>query len=144
VNFNSILLTFSMIHYRSLRIALKDYQYKFSRHQLLRKWKRASPTEWVFHCLSSIAIKTINNNEPYHLNQLLHGSLYVTRRKPSMGNFYDNSKGKVSKQKLNCKLKCIRKVKFDWLRLNINDNRLRILLKDTFFTLQNSHDEASR
>jgi len=60
-----------------------------------------------------------------------------------MGNFYDNSKGKVGKQKLNCNLKCMEKIKFDWLRLDINENRLRILLKETFFTYQNSHDEAT-
>jgi len=55
----------------------------------------------------------------------------------------DNSEGKVGKQKINCKLKCMKNIKFDWLRIDINDNRLRILLKDTFFTYQDSHDKAT-
>jgi len=58
-----------------------------------------------------------------------------------MGNFYGNSKGKVGKQKINCKLKCMEKIKFDWLGIDINNKRLCILLKETFFTYQNSHDE---
>jgi len=111
-------------HYCPLRIALKDYQYKFSKHQLLRMCKRASLTEWVQYNLASIAIKTVNNKEPYHLNQFLHESLYVTRRKPSMGNFYDNSEGKVGKEKINCKLKCMEQIKFDWLGIGLTSTTI--------------------
>jgi len=52
-----------------------------------------------------------------------------------------NSNGKIGKQKLNCKLKCIDCIEFDWLEVDLDDNRLRILLKDTFFSYR-LHDEV--
>jgi len=67
----------------------------------------------VKYCLALIAIKTVNKKEPYQLNKLLQESLYVTRRKPAIGNFHDNSKGKVGKQKINCKLNA-------WTKSNSN------------------------
>jgi len=69
----------------------------------------------------------MNNKEPHYLISILQGTFYSTQRRPHFGNLYDNSNFKIGRQKLNCKLKCI---EFDWL----NDNRPRILLKDTFFS----------
>jgi len=63
-------------------------------------------------------------------------TFYTTRRRPRNGNFYDNSNGKVGKQKLNYKLTCMDCIKFDWLEVNRDDNRVRILLKDTFFSFR--------
>jgi len=53
-----------------------------------------------------------------------------------IGNFYDNSKGKIGKQNLNCNLKRMANIRFDWLEIDINDDRLRILLNGTFFSYQ--------
>jgi len=59
-----------------------------------------------------------------------------------MDNFYDNSRGNVGKQEINCKLKCMDNIKFDRLGADLNDNRLLILLKDTFFTYHKSKDKS--
>jgi len=59
---------------------------------------------------------------------------YITRRGLHNGNFYNNSNCKIGKQKLNCKLKCIYLIKFAWLEMDLSESRLRILLKDTFFS----------
>jgi len=81
-----------------------------------------------------MAIKIMNNKVPHYLFSILQETFYSARRRPRIGNFYDNSNGKIGRQKLNCKLKCMDSIKFDWLEVDLNDNRLRILLKDTFFS----------
>jgi len=122
------------VHYRPLRISLKDHRYRLSRPQLLKICKRASPSEWVKYSLALRAIKIMNNKEPHYLFSILQETFYSTRRRPRIGNFYDTFNGKIGRQKLNCKLKCMDSIKFDWLEVDLNDNRLRILLKNTFFS----------
>jgi len=65
---------------------------------------------------------------------------YSARRIPRIGNFYDNSNGKIGRQKLNSKLECMDGIKFDWFEVDLNDNRLWILLKDTFFSYLLPHE----
>jgi len=86
-------------HYRPLRIAMKDYNYRLAKKDLLKSCNRSSPMEWARYSLASIAIKTLTNREPFHLYNSLSKSLYTTRRKPSIGLFffYDKSKGKIGK-----------------------------------------------
>jgi len=86
------------------------------------------------YSLTSMAIKIMNNIEPHDLVSILHETFYSTRRRPRIDNFCDNSNGKIGRQKLKCKLKSMDGIKFDWLEVDLNVNRLRILLKDTFFS----------
>jgi len=86
--------------------------------------------------LTPIPPQTLNNKEPHNLFSILQETFYSTRRRPQNGNFYDNSNGKIGKQKLDCKLKCMNCIKFDRLEVDFNDNRLRMLLMDTFFSYQ--------
>jgi len=81
-----------------------------------------------------MAIKIMNNKVPHYLFSILQETFYSTRRRPRIRNFYDNSNGKIGRQKLNCKLKCMEGIKFDWLEMDLNDNRLQILHKDTIFS----------
>jgi len=50
--------------------------------------------------------------------------MYFTRRKPSIGLFYNNSRGKIGRQKFNNKLVCIRKIAEGWIDKEINKDRL--------------------
>lgn len=58
-------------HYRPLRKALKDYTYKNSRVDLSNICRRATPSEWFKYTVSSLAIKTITQREPFFLYSYL-------------------------------------------------------------------------
>jgi len=90
-------------------------------------WNRASQAEWSNSCLTSIAIKTVHKNEPLYLYQSLIKAFYTL----SIGNFYDNSKGKIGRQKLNYKLTFMDQMDFHWLHKPLTDE---ILLNETIFS----------
>jgi len=60
-------------------------------------------------------MKTVNDCEPFYLCQTLGETIFTTRREPSIGIFYNNSKGKIGRQKLSNKLKFMDYIKFDYL-----------------------------
>jgi len=57
----------------------------------------------------------------------------MTRRKSLIGNFFDNSKGKIGKQKLGNRLKFMAKINWDWIDTTMTKDRLRVRLKNTYF-----------
>lgn len=120
-------------HYRPLRIALKDYSYKHSRVDLSNICQRATPSEWYKYSIASLVIKTIANREPFYLYHYLAQTIYTTRRKPLIGLFYDNSKGKIGRQKINNKLVCMRTISKGWIDINYSKDSLRTMLKRSFF-----------
>jgi len=63
-------------------------------------------------------------------------------RKPLIGRFYDNSKGKMGRQRLCNKLKYMDDIKFDWIGQEFSDDRLRINLKKTFFSYDSSSNST--
>jgi len=60
-------------------------------------------------------------------------TIYNTRRKPLIGRVFDNSKGKIGKQLLENRLNLMDAVKFDWISVEMTDDRLRKFLNQTFF-----------
>jgi len=60
-------------------------------------------------------MSTIAKREPFYLYSTLMETIYTTRRKTQIAMFYDNSQGKIGRQKLNNKLKFTTQVKEPWL-----------------------------
>lgn len=120
-------------HYRPLRIARYDYGHRLSKSELSKSCERATPMEWVRYLLASQVIKIVTNREPFYLYNDIIKNIYTTRRKPLIGNFFDNSKGKIGKQKLGNRLKFMAKINWDWIDTAMTKDRLRIRLKDTYF-----------
>jgi len=120
-------------HYKGLRIAAKDFKKKQSRSLLDKECKRATPTQWGNYAVASLVIKTLKNNEPKFLKDSITTTLYTTRRKPLIGRFYNNAKGKIGKQALHNRLEMMDLVDFDWIGQDLSDDRIRTYLKRTFF-----------
>jgi len=100
--------------------------------------------EWVRYLLASQVIKIVTNREPFYLYNDIKKNIYTTGRKPLIGNFFDNSKGKIGKQKLGNRLKFMTKINWDWTDTAMTKDRLRVRLKDTYFgyrTRGNDDDE---
>jgi len=120
-------------HYKGLRIATRDFKTKKSRPLLDKECKRATPTQWGSYAVASLVIKTLKNNEPKFLKDSITSTLYTTRRKPLIGRFYNNAKGKTGKQALHNRLEMMDRLDFDWIGQNLSDDRIRTYLKKTFF-----------
>jgi len=121
-------------HFRPLRIAVIDYQKALSKNELSKKCNRAKPIDWVRYSLATQAIQILAKREPFYLYENLVETLYTTRRKPLMGRFFDNSKGKIGRQKLCNKMQCMDLMTTNWLGLDQSKDGIRRTLKKTFFT----------
>ncbi len=95
--------------------------------------KRGSPKQWSKYATSSLVLKILRNKKPLILYDQLQETLYTERRYPGRGRFYDNSKGKVGKQKLGNNLLFLAAIQEDWYGLDLTDDRIRTLLKYTYF-----------
>ena len=122
------------IHYKALRTAVGDHRQRINREKLDILCQRATPKQWSKYMSSSIVIKCLRNNEPAFLTNCLRSTLYTERRHPHQGKFYDNSKGKVGRQKLNNGLIHMAAIKFNWLGMDLGDAAIRNSLKRTFCT----------
>jgi len=81
----------------------------------------------------SLIIKTLKINEPKFLKDTITSTLYTTRRKPLIGKFYNNARGKIGKQALHNCLEMMDCVDFDWIGQDLSDDRIRAHLKKTYF-----------
>ena len=79
-------------------------------------------------------IKVFNNNK---LPVILHSELVKTmdteHRASHKAKFFDNSKGKVGQQQFGNNLHYMAAINDDWLDIGISNDKIRILLKKTFF-----------
>jgi len=84
--------------YRPFRLVVKDFQKILTRKELTQKCNRAKPIDWVRYSLATQTIQKMAKGEPFYLYENLV-ELNITRRKPLIGRFFDNSKGKTGSQK---------------------------------------------
>jgi hypothetical protein len=79
-------------------------------------------------------IKVIKSGQPSILHALVTETLYTERRHPGLGRFYDNSRGKVGRQKLGNNLEFFNAIRTDWLGMELGHDANRRLLKKAFFS----------
>jgi hypothetical protein len=121
------------IHYRAVRVAVRDFKRRVNREKLDLICSHASPKQWSKYAISNTIIKIIRDGIPVELYGVLKETFFEERRKPGFGHFYDNSKGKIGKQKLGNNVQFMKAVKEPWLGLDISDTSIRRILKSTFF-----------
>jgi hypothetical protein len=126
------------IHYRAVRVAVHDHKQRINREKLDLKCSRASPKQWSKYAIANTVIKVIRDRLPCELFATLHETLYEERRKPGFGHFYDNSKGKIGKQKFGNNIQFMKAIKEPWLGTELKDPSIRRILKSTFFPYFNS------
>jgi len=92
----------------------------------------AVPTVWLRY---QLIVKIFTHREPVYLYDEFVKQSFTTRRKPLKGNFFDNSKGKIGKQKLDIcnKLRLMTSIKDSRIDTDIPMDRLRKTLM-RFFT----------
>jgi len=72
---------------------------------------------------------------PQFLNTKLRETLFATRRKPLIGRFYNNARGKTGKQSLPNRLQYKECLNKEWLERTWMNDVIRMTLKKMFFNL---------
>jgi len=124
----------SAAHYKAFRVLTYNFNKKKSRHDQNKCGKRASRTEWSHYVQANFVIKTHNStNGPAYLTEKIRESLFVTRRQPRIGKFFNNARGKIGKQSLENRLKFMEAVTADWQGIDLDDSARHLLWKRSFF-----------
>jgi len=114
-------------HYRSLRIAMKDFGRRFS-HETLDKLERVRPSTWAKYAFCNLAIKTINTGMPTELAAEMMKNTYRGRRRPGRLKCFDNSLRKIGRQHPRNRLTDLNEVELD-IPSSASDDLIRIRLK---------------
>ncbi len=120
-------------HYKVIRILAGDFKGKINREKLDQWSKRASPKQGSKYAKASTVIKILKHRKPINLYNYLQETFYKERRKPGIGKFCNNSKGKIGHQKVGKNLFFMAAIQDDWYKRDLSDDQIRTLLKRTFF-----------
>jgi len=121
-------------HYKAIRIAACDHRNKINREMLDITCQRSNPKQWSKYSMASLVMKIHRDKKPKYLYETLMRTFYTERRSPGLAKFYDNSKGKIGRQRFGNNLHFLAAIQTDWLDKNMSNDAIRILLKKTFFT----------
>jgi len=129
-----ILSTVESLHYRALRLIIRDYRQKISRTIITQRTKRLPPDKWTKFAIASLFLNMYGCNEPPTLLRQMSSNTYGKNRKPGYIYSFDSSRTKVGKQ-----------ITKNWLGSAINDfsapwsdrclskDSVRIFLKKMFY-----------
>jgi len=125
------------MHYRSLRIAAKDYKRVQSR-ATLDSLGRTRPSIWAKYLTSSLIIKCFTRKMPEYLSSALDCQKYVERRKPLRPKFFSKADHRIGRQSIvNRADEYINDLDFDWDNSPSNDF-LRVHLKKFYNMTSNN------
>jgi hypothetical protein len=119
------------MHYKLLRVTVRDWKNRVSRSRL-DEIGRAKPSTWGNYAVASIIIKTLRDKVPSRLHDHLTKTMYNTRRNNGIIHFYDDSRRKVGKQAVGNRLKEIFEQLNAPLTLHESNGSIRKMLKEAF------------
>jgi len=121
------------LHYKSVRLVVKDYRRKMSRPDIDKKTGRLPPSLWAKFSLSKLFINMRINQHPRQLLADSSKNLYVKSRQPGLLFGYDDSNTKIGgQQTCNWIGKCLENIVEPWTDKFLSDDSIRVLLKRAF------------
>jgi len=90
--------TIEGLHFRALRLILRDYRQRISRDLITSQTKRLPPDKWSKFVLASLFLNAFNQNKPASLIHQLSCNFYSKRRMPGFSFAFDSSRTKIGKQ----------------------------------------------
>jgi len=121
------------IHYKALRLVVKDYKQRMSRVMIDRVTKRLPPALWMKFNAASYFLKLYYGSD----NELKASKMintYTTRRRPGLLFSYDASRSKIGRQiTRNWIGEVIGLIKEPWTGRERSKDNIRKLMKRTFY-----------
>lgn len=122
------------LHFKSLRIVTRDYRQRTSREEITRATQRLPPRLWLRFAAATTLMKIWFNNRPAKLRQNVFENTFVKRRQDGLLFGFDNSTHKIGKQVTkNWCGSVLSEVKIPWTNAVLSNDRLRTVLKSTFY-----------
>jgi len=120
-------------HFRTLRIALRDYKQKISRDIVSRMTERLPPNSWSKLALCSRIMKIWYTNTPAPLYESIFKNSFTETRKQGRLFSYDSSKTRIGKNLTrNIIGPIMAEIQVPWTNADLNRDQIRILLKKAF------------
>jgi len=127
------LKTVESLHFKTLRLVLKDYKNRISRENVSLETQRLPPDKWSKFALASLFINCYNFDQYSSLVRRLSCNFYSKRRKPGFLYAYDSAKTKMGKQVtknwIGNALSCL---VFPWSDRSLSKDAIRIALKKSY------------
>lgn len=122
------------IHFKSLRIIMRDYRQRMSREYISEKTNRLPPRLWCRFACASFLMKMWYSGYPALLKLSAFSNTYTKARYPGLIYGFDSSKTKVGKQiTKNWCGAVLEQIKVPWSNNLLSNDRIRLLLKSTFY-----------
>jgi len=123
------------LHFKTLRVVLRDYKHRISREVVSVQTQRLPPDKWSKFALSSLFINCYNSDQTSSIIQHMSSNFYSRRRKPGFIYAYDSSRTKIGKQItknwIGHALCCL---EFPWSDRTLSKDAIRIALKKSYYS----------
>jgi len=122
------------LHYRALRLIIRDFRNKVSRDDVTKRTKRLPPDKWAKFALSSLFLNMYGSGGPLSSLERISRNTYQKRRKPGFMFSYDSSRTKLGKQMTKNWLgSAINDLPHPWVDKNLTKNSVRVFLKKAYY-----------
>jgi len=121
------------VHYRSLRIIIKDCKQRVPREWVTASTQRLPPSSWAKFAAVSLLMKVRQNKLPARIFETVLENTYTISRKPGRLFGYDSSKTRQGRALTkNWIGKALGDIRTPWMESDLNNDQIRRLLKKTF------------
>jgi len=125
------------LHYRCVRLVLRDYRQRISRAIIDKATKRLPPLKWSEYAACNFYINAKNQGGPERLLASVSENLYAKSRFPGLTYGYDNSKTKVARQMTkNWIGQALSLITTPWTNRELNKDQVRTLIKKFIYPEQ--------
>jgi len=125
--------TVNSLHFRSLRLIIRDYRQKVSRTDITLRTNRLPPDKWSKFVLASLYMNMYATNQPKTLLQAMSLNTFTQGRKPGLLYSFDRSQTRVGRQSSRNWLGlALSSISAPWTDRLLTKDTIRIMLKRAF------------
>jgi len=122
------------LHFRSLRLILKDYRQWISRNIITETTKRLPPDKWMKYTMSSVFLNMFHSQQPKPLLDNMMTNFYTKRRKEGYYYTFDSSATKIEKKiSRNWLGTTLYNICSPWSNRQMSKDAIRVLLKKSYY-----------
>jgi len=127
--------TVERLHFKALRLIIRDYRQKVSRNEVTTRTNRLPPDKWGKFAMASMFLNMHNANEPKKLLSKVSTNIYSRTRRQGLLFAFDASRTRIGRQSTrNWIGQTLCDIKIPWCNTLLSKNSIRLLLKKTYST----------